>query len=149
VKIELSTEIKRPVQDVFAYLTDPDKTPEWNGLVLESKASPAGPVRKGSKIQGVVKVVGRRFEVTADVTEFVPNEKFTTKGNSPFPNEQRFSVEPVAAGTRVTASGQFEPGGFFKLAEPILDRILRRQMRAQFDTLKEILEARVPAEFGS
>ncbi len=149
VKIEASTEIKRPVEEVFAYLSNPETTPEWNAIVLESKATPPGPVKVGTKIHSVVKLLGRRVEGTADVTEFVPNKRFAFKGSTPFPNELASSVAPTAGGTKVTLSGQFEPGGFFKLAEPILSRIMKKQIEAQLDTLKEMLEARVPSEVGS
>jgi uncharacterized protein YndB with AHSA1/START domain len=29
LKVEISCEIRRPVEEVFAYATDPAKTPEW------------------------------------------------------------------------------------------------------------------------
>jgi hypothetical protein len=35
-----------------------------------------------------------------------------------------------------------EPGGFFGLVGPVLERIIRRQMRANLETLKDLLEAR-------
>jgi hypothetical protein len=35
-----------------------------------------------------------------------------------------------------------EPGGFFKLAEPLVQRAIKREMEANFATLKDILEAR-------
>jgi uncharacterized protein YndB with AHSA1/START domain len=149
IAIELSAEIKRPVEEVFAYLTDPEKTTEWNSLVLESRASPAGPLHVGSKIHSVIKFLGRRFEVTGDVTEYVSNRNYTTKSTVPFPAEGTLSVEPVAGGTKVTIGGRAEPGGFFKLAEPILGRIAKRQFQAQLDTLKEILEAPVPTKSGA
>ncbi len=39
-----------------------------------------------------------------------------------------------------------EPGGFFKVGEPLLVRIAKKQIQAQLDTVKELLEARTPAE---
>jgi hypothetical protein len=35
-----------------------------------------------------------------------------------------------------------EPGGFFKLAEPLVERAVKRQIHADFEQLKDILEAR-------
>jgi uncharacterized protein YndB with AHSA1/START domain len=149
ITIELSTEIKRPVEEVWTYATDPEKVPEWNSLVLENRASPPGPLRKGSKIQTTVKFLGRRFESTAEVTEYEANKKFTLKGNSPFPLEQTQIFEAVPGGTRISSVAVAEPGAFFKLAEPILGRIAKKQFQAQNETMKEILEARVPAKVGS
>ncbi len=46
VKFEAAVEINRPIDEVFAYLDDPTKTPEWNSLVEESRSSET-PVRRG------------------------------------------------------------------------------------------------------
>jgi hypothetical protein len=35
-----------------------------------------------------------------------------------------------------------EPAGFFKLADPLIERTLERQIRADLETLKDLLEAR-------
>lgn len=149
VKIEASGEIKRPLEEVFAYLTDPSKLPEWNSLVLEAKTEQPGPVRVGSKIRTVAKFLGRHIDSMAEVTELVPNKKFVQKATSPFPIEITNSVEQMAGGTKVTVQAAIEPGGFFKLAEPVLGRIAKKQMEAQLDTMKELLEAREPAKVGS
>jgi uncharacterized protein YndB with AHSA1/START domain len=141
VEIEVGTEINRPVEEVFAYVTDPAKVPESNSIVLEAKAEQPGPLVVGSRIHMVVRLLGRRIEHTAEVTEFEPNRKFAQKADFPFPGGITISVEPTAAGTRLTTRLVMEPGGFFKLAEPILGRILKKQFQAQADTLKELLEA--------
>jgi hypothetical protein len=41
--------------------------------------------------------------------------------------------------------GEGEPGGFFKLAEPLVARQAERQFKGDFETLKELLEARQPS----
>ena len=35
-----------------------------------------------------------------------------------------------------------EPGGFFRVAEPLFERVLERQVRADLETVKDLLEAR-------
>jgi uncharacterized protein YndB with AHSA1/START domain len=135
VKIELSTEIKRPVEEVWTYATDPDKVPEWNPVVLESKVSPPGPLRKGSKVHSVIKFLGRRFESTGEVTEYEVNKRFALKSTSPFPIEQTMTLTPAAGGTKITQVGVAEPGGFFKLGEPIIARIAKKQFEAGNETL--------------
>ena len=145
VRVEISTEIKRPVAEVFAYVSDPANLPEWNSLVNEASASET-PVRVGTKIMSRIKFLGRKFESTAEVTEFVRDKKFVFKGDNPFPATITNLYEAATGGTKVTQIGEFEPGGFFKVGEPILVRITKKQFEAQLDTLKELLEARAPAE---
>jgi len=148
LKLEISCEIKRPVEEVFAYATDPAKTAEWKTSVLESRAEPVGPLRVGTQIHTVMRLLGRRIESTAEVTELVPNRKLVQKTNSPFPVEVTCLAEPTSAGTKVTATAVAEPGGFFKMAEPVLVRIVKKQGQAELDTLKALLEAREPARVG-
>jgi uncharacterized protein YndB with AHSA1/START domain len=145
VRVELITEIKRPLDEVFGYAADPSNLPEWNSIVEESVASEM-PLRVGAKITGKARFLGRRFEIVSEVTEYVHNQKIVQKGDKPFPTTITLLFEPVGEGTRFTTIGEFEPGGFFKIGEPILARITHKQFQAQQETLKELLEARVPAE---
>ncbi len=149
LKVEISCEIRRPVEDVFAYATDPAKTPEWKTSVFESRAEPVGPMRVGTKIHTVMRLLGRRIESTAEITELVPNRKLVQKTNSPFSVEVTCLAEPTSAGTKVTATAVAEPGGFFKMAEPVLARIVKKQGQAELETLKDLLEAREPATLGN
>ena len=45
--------------------------------------------------------------------------------------------------TRFTQTFEAEVGGFFRLAEPLVARAIRRQMEADMETLKDLLEAQV------
>jgi len=149
LKVEISCEIRRPVEEVFAYATDPAKTPEWKTSVLESRAEPVGPMRVGTQIHTVMRLLGRRIEGTAEVTELVPNRKLVQKTKFPFPVEVTCLAEPTSAGTKVTATAVAEPGGFFKLAESLLVRIAKTQGHAELQTMKRLLEAREPAKVGN
>jgi hypothetical protein len=55
--------------------------------------------------------------------------------------EQSLTFEPVEGGTSFTMIGEGETGGFFKLAEPILNRMWQRQLEGMLANLKDILEA--------
>ncbi len=144
VKIDISVTINRPPEDVWAYLDDPSNWPEWNAVILESNASEL-PLRVGTKIESVAKFLGRRLTSTFEITEYEPGRKVVSRTTAPFPLTQTYIVEPAAGRTRVSGTLEGEPGGFFKLGEPILARIAKKQVDSQFETLKEILEARVPA----
>ncbi len=148
VKIEVSTVISRPVEEVFAYLSDISNWPEWNSLTLEASASETR-VRVGPKVRQVTRFLGRRIEGTGEITEHEPNRKITLESNEPFPTTLTMRFEAADEGTRLVAAGEAEPGGFFKLGEPILARVARHQFQAQLETLKELLEAKVPARSGS
>ena len=145
VKFEVAVEINRPIDEVFAYLDDPSKTPEWNSIVEEARPSET-PVRRGTTISSRARFLGRKIESTFEVVEHVPNKKVVQRTEKPFPFTITNVFEAEGKGTRVKAVFEGEPGGFFKVGEPILARIAKKQFQAQLDTMKELLEARTPAE---
>jgi hypothetical protein len=66
--------------------------------------------------------------------------KFTSTGGS-FPITVTRTVEPLGdSRSRFTEHVQGEPGGFFRIAEPILRRLVRRSIRRDFPRLKALLE---------
>ncbi len=125
INIEHSLVVNRPVEEVFAYATDVSKVPEWQTSALEARVD--GSMQAGATGAIVRKFLGRRMESTVRFNEYEPPRKL---------------YEPEGEGTRINVVMEGEPGGFFKLAEPLVERAIRREMEANFATLKDILEAR-------
>jgi hypothetical protein len=102
-----------------------------------------GALVEGDKFTTVSKFLGRRFETPFEVTAHEPNRLHSHKSTGgPLPQEYTSTFEEVAGGgTRMTQVVEGEPGGFFSLAGPLLERAGRRQFRADLETLKDLLEA--------
>lgn len=148
IKVNLSVVIHRPVEDVFAYSNDTSHWPEWNPGLVEVTA-PEGPLQAGTRIREVFKFLGRRIESTFEVVEYEPNRQVTFRTVAgPIPMTGTQTYEPVDGGTRLTISGEGEAGGFFKLAEPVVAQMTRRQFQTSIDNLKDLLEAQIPAPSG-
>jgi len=142
VRVEASVVINRPVDEVFTFVTNPENHPQWRSGFLESKQTSEGPMGVGTTEQGVAQQLGRRMEMTAEVTEYEPNKRVKHKvAAGPMSGEQSQTFEPVEGGTRFTLVLEGETGGFFSLAEPIVVRILQRDLEADVANLKDILEA--------
>ncbi|UCG25589.1 MAG: SRPBCC family protein [Chloroflexota bacterium] len=142
-KIETSVIIDRPVEEVFAYIVDPKNTPEWAGPVIEARQTSEGAVGLGTTSSRITQFLGRTMEATYEITEFEPYEYYADRTTSgPVPINARMSLNPVIGGTELTIEGEIESAGFFKLAEPVLARMAKRQVATDAQTLKEILEAR-------
>jgi uncharacterized protein YndB with AHSA1/START domain len=141
-KLEISTVINRPLEEVFAFVSNPENYPKWLSSSTEVKITSRGPVGVGTTFRPVVTFLGRRMEGESEVTEYEPNRVYATKSKSgPFPVENRSTFERVEGGTRITFTAAAEPGGFFKLAEPLLVRMLKRQFEGDFANLKNMMEA--------
>jgi uncharacterized protein YndB with AHSA1/START domain len=149
-RIEASVVINRPVEEVFEFVTNPKNDLLWESGALESEQTSEGPMGVGTTLRSVSLMMGRRMEMTAEVTEYEPNRKIKYKGASgPMSIEASYTFEPVEGGTRVSFVGEGETRGFFKrlfgLADSIVVRMMQRSMLTHFASLKDILEAEVEA----
>jgi uncharacterized protein YndB with AHSA1/START domain len=141
VKVEASIHIDRPVEDVYSFAVRPEKVPLWSAVPLEARKTSEGPVGVGTTASFVNTFLGRRMRADFEVTEFEPNRRFSSRTTSaPFPVRNTMTFEPVGAGTRMTQRIDAEPGGFFKVAEPVLHLLGERELRKSLVNLKDLLE---------
>jgi len=142
LKIETSTVINRPVEDVFAVASNPEGYVKWSPGLVEVKRISEGPVGVGTTWRLVRQALGQRLEGDLKLTEYDLNRKFTLDSKSrPFPGKARWTFNAVDGGTRVSVLIQAEPGGFFKLAEPVLGSFTKRTNETELANLKDLMEA--------
>lgn len=140
---EHSVVIDRPVEEVFAFATDPNNDPLWQSTSLETQQTSEGPVDVGTTFHNTSKFLGRRIESTYEVTENeAPHRQCVRVTSGPIPGSGCYLFESADGGsTRFTQTFEAEVGGFFRLAEPLVGRALRRQMQADMETLKDMLDS--------
>lgn len=141
-KIEVSVEINRPFQDVHDFLDDSDNDPLWQTSVMESRRTSEGPISVGTVYHVKAKFLGRLWEQDWKVIEHDADEHHwkaqTTSGPLQMTAELRY--QETETGTRVTRSLEVDVGHFFKLAAPVVERSIRRELETDFEILKDILE---------
>lgn len=144
--ITQSVMVNRPVEEVWDFIGSFENTTRWSRGVLEARQTSDGPLGVGSTLQTVVKAFGRRRTADYLVTEYEPNHAFAFEVTSgPMTSRARYSVEPAGAETRLTASGEAQATGLYKLLAPVLVRTLERHSQDDLTNLKRILEAPVAA----
>jgi uncharacterized protein YndB with AHSA1/START domain len=143
IREEHTVVIERPVEEVFAFATDPNNDTLWQSTSLETEQTSEGPVGVGTTFRNTTKFLGRRIESTYEITENDPPHKQCIRITSgPIPGSGCYLFEPTDGGsTRFTQTFEAEVGGFFRLAEPLVGRAIRRQQEADMATLKDLLEA--------
>ncbi len=142
VKVEKDIFIRRPIGEVFAYMSDLRHAPEWQSGLLEMRQTTEGPMSVGTRFVGVRRFLGRKMESSMEIVEYEPNAKMvwkTISGPTPFETSWRF--ESTAEGTQVIWNLEVEVG-FFGLAEPLIAAGISRDAEAGFGTLKDLLESR-------
>lgn len=140
-RVEASTTIKRPIDEVFAVLSDASNSPKWSsGMQTVTKTSD-GPIGLGTTYHSTSKQLGRHLEGDSRVTEFEADRRYAVTASTPFPVTITWVVETVDGGTRVDQTVDAEPGGLFKLAQPLLVTMMKRQVQGDLETLRDLLEA--------
>jgi carbon monoxide dehydrogenase subunit G len=136
------THIGRPVEDVFAVLTDIPRTPVWTPGMSEARQTSEGPLEPGATLVYAGTYLGRRYESTVVCTDLAANKRFATRTTAgPFDLEVEITLEPSPGGTRVLNTWRGESRGFYKLAEPLVVRLTKKHAEAAFDNLRTLLEA--------
>ena len=141
ITVERSVIINKPVEVVFAYVSDTANDPKWQSGV-ESVILEGPPNVVGSKYTEVRKFMGQEMKSTLEVTAFMANTKIAAKViKGPVPFEATITFEASGSGTRVTTHIEGEPKGFFKIAEGALRGQLEKSLEQDGEHLKAILEA--------
>jgi uncharacterized protein YndB with AHSA1/START domain len=96
--------IERPVEEVFAFTTDPHNESLWQSTSLETEQMTEGEVDVGTTFRNTSKFLGRRIESTYQVTENDPPHKQCVRITSgPLPGSGCYLYEPADGGsTRFT-----------------------------------------------
>lgn len=142
--IDESIIIDRGRSEVFAFATDPDNVPLYNSNMISFEQLTEGPVGKGTRNHGMVRVVGRTIEWTTEVTEFEQGRRLMSRSvESPISFGLDIRYEDANGGTKVTWHQESETyGGFFgKLADPLVTRMYVKDVRSNLEKLKELVEA--------
>jgi carbon monoxide dehydrogenase subunit G len=133
VRAELTIEIERPPDEVFAFMTDVSHVPEWQAGVKSAE-------RRDGRIEEARSLFGRELHTTLEIVEEEPPRVFTLRAlNSPVPFTVRHELEPAdGGGTRLTVTADGDVPGF---AAGLLARRAEKQFRKDFERLKQILES--------
>ena len=141
MRVEHAVEIERPVGEVFAYVTDVERLPDWQESCTEARREEEGPLGVGSRWREVRNAAGRRIEATPEVVTYEPDGRFDIHSNAPIPFTVRHTFETSGTGTRVSVVGEGDTSKLPRLARPIVERIAKRQFRSDLERLKQLLEA--------
>jgi uncharacterized membrane protein len=140
MKVEHSITINKPVEEVYAYVNDPENSATWQSGV-ESVEYPDGVPQVGTQFIEVRKFMGREMKTTLEITALEENKKYGAKTLSgPVPYEVTVTFDTVGDSTKMTTNIEGEPGGFFKLAESAVTKQLENSLKEDGAKLKAILE---------
>jgi uncharacterized membrane protein len=144
IDVSTSIDIDRPASEVFDFVSEFPNNPRWQRGQRSCEWTSEPPLRVGSTYDQHARFLGRDMTNSFRVVEHDPGRRvrFTSTGGT-FPITVTRSVEPLdASHSRFTEHVEGEPGRFFRVAEPILRRLVRRSISRDFPRLKALLEGR-------
>ncbi|MEV5967117.1 SRPBCC family protein [Kribbella sp. NPDC051952] len=118
--IERVIVVDRPVQAVFAYLSDFENTNEWDpGTVKTTKIDGNGGV--GTRYHNTSSFAGRESDLEYTVEAFEPGRLFQLRGeNKSLVSHDIMRFRDTGGGTEVTYRAIFHFRGLARLAVPLL-----------------------------
>ena len=135
--------INRPPDEVFAYITDPQKTGEWDPRVVSARIEPPGELAVGSKIVQQVRLRVGSVEGSFDVVGYEPGVEAVYRSDSSyFSGDITFRVEEASEGTKLIIREKGGSKGLLRLVEPFLVRSGVLQRERMMARMKERLEAK-------
>ncbi len=136
----VDTRIERPVEEVFAFITDAANHPRWDGSSVSMEPDEPGPWHEGLTFREVRRIGPRRMEIRSKVASLVPNERMDIDSltGPEFHGHWRFTRDGSA--TVLRWSAEMAVDGPARLAEKLIARSFRKACDQNFRRLKEILE---------
>jgi uncharacterized protein YndB with AHSA1/START domain len=147
IEFTIDTHIERPAAEVFGLVSDPDRLASWQTNTVSAVQEGDGPLGVGTRLREVHRAPGgKQLESVVEVSEFEPDRTFALRVVEGTPVHLQITLEPTGPqGTLVRFRSYGQLTGAMRLAQPLLQRVLKRQFAQQCATLKRILENPVVA----
>jgi len=142
IDFTIDTRIDRSPEEVFDYVTDPDKLATWQTNTVSAVRQDEGPMRLGSRLAEVHSGPGgKEFESVVEVVEYERGRAFALKVvEGDLPVDLQVTFEAAGSGTVMRFRGHGHATGAMRLAQPVLQRVLKRQFTGQCNTLRQVME---------
>ena len=138
---ERSVEIAQPPAEVFPWLFEEDKVPQWTTGLEGYERLDSGPLGQGARFRQKLEVSGQRFTVELEVFEYDPPasaaSSFEIRGVDVV---TRYSLADNDGSTKLTQSVEASGGGIKgRLFIPMIQPHLERKLEADLAALKQRL----------
>jgi uncharacterized membrane protein len=145
VVVEL--EINRPQGVVWEYMENAEHNPEWLQNMQTASWTTEPPIRVGSRYDQVARFLGKEVRTSFEVTRLEAGRRITISSlpGSSFPLTITRELEPLGdEACRVAETAEGDAGGFYRLAEPLMRPLVRRNIKRAYERLKRLLETGAP-----
>lgn len=144
IAFTIQTEISRPIEEVFAFVTNPEELASWQTNTVSARIEGEGPLKLGTRLREIhCGPGGKELASLVEVSEYEPNRLFSLRViEGSLPIDARIELEPLGQATGLHFSVHGQPRGAVRLLQPLLAMVLKRQFNAHLATLKRVLDGR-------
>jgi len=135
--------IDRSAVEVFYFMDDIAREPEWQPGLRVAEQDPPGPSKVGTRKRYVSRAFGREIANTYVVTEIDPGRRIVTETTPDSAIEARYEIviEPEGISSRVLLTMDASPKGALKLTPArVLQKTYEKELRESLHRLKELIE---------
>lgn len=143
MKLQYSIEISKPAIEVFAFVTDHERMPQWISTLEVSTPSAPGPLALNSEFNQEHLERGKRVQFKGQVTEFQDAEKLTLVMKNKDATITLAYVFVAAAGsTGLQQTTELKLHNMMlRMMAGAFEKTVRKRMAADLNALKVLLEA--------
>ena len=140
IDVTARTIIKRPRDEVAAFLENPANDLAWIRALTSSHKLTEGPIAVGMKVERVARMMGRAMTYTTEVVGYERGrllEMATVAG--PFPMQVAYTFEDAGAGTAVSVRNRGGAGMAFLIAGPLIGWMVNSRVKGDLKALNRAL----------
>jgi len=145
LRIDVTTLISRPVQEVWGFFIDLTNSPRWTRSGSEVRQTSDGPLGVGATFESVRHVFGREIKSqTLVATHYEPGHLISYTAVIPLLGQVigGYTFESVDSGTRLSRWTEADLGRAEGLLGPIVARLVRGGQGTELANLKRLIETR-------
>lgn len=145
ITIAHTIKINSPLEKVFAYTTSRADLAHWlAGVVKAQQDEPNGP---GARAIITARLLGFTWTFVSEIVTYELNRTFAIKSDRPFSLQEQETFTRLDDNvTQIDYRGVFHTTGFFRMIDPLLSWLFKRQLTMSFHKLKDVLEANGEAD---
>ena len=125
IRLRETIEVARPIDEVFAYVSNFGNAAQWDPGVAESRKAGAGPIGVGTAFKLRVRFGPRSIPMEYAIREFDPPRRVLLEGKSDSVHAlDDIGFVATPRGTRITYTADISLLGAFSIVEPLLKGVL-------------------------
>jgi uncharacterized protein YndB with AHSA1/START domain len=134
-----SVDIAKPPADVFPWLLEEDKVPQWTSDLARYEVP--GELREGASLRQVLKMGGSELPLDLELTRYDPprgaESRFSTNGVN---LTTTYALEPSGAGTRLTQTLEAKASSLTaRMLIPVVQGRLEKKVTVDLERLRSEL----------